>query len=169
MKPILTKAVLSKPIVIQLLPSTLLLGLLVAVATISAVIILISTIILPIKYAVFVLIIISTIYYVMRDALLMLPWSWQKIEIDMKGVLNLTNKKQQKTQPQLEFTSFIHQYLTILNFKRQGVRLSLPPVLLLPNRSHDLAYQDALRRLRVWMRFFKHDKVNQDNFVAPTV
>ncbi|MES2580839.1 MAG: hypothetical protein V4552_09860 [Pseudomonadota bacterium] len=158
MKPILPKA-----IVIQLLPSPLLLGLLAAVATASAMIILILPIALAIKWAEFFLIITSTLYFILRDALLMLPWSWQTIEVDVKGVLKLTNKKQQQFKPQLAATSFTHQYLTILNYKSGGWKLALPPVLLLPNFSESLTSQfeanNALRRLRVWVRLFKHDKI----------
>lgn len=158
MKPILPKA-----IVIQLLPSPLLLGLLAVVATASAMIILILPIAIAIKWAVFLLIIASTLYFILRDALLMLPWSWQTIEVDVKGVLKLTNKRQQQFKPQLAATSFIHQYLTILNSKSAGLKWMLPPVLLLPSFSESLTNQsetkDALRRLRVWVRLFKHDKV----------
>ncbi|WP_020168762.1 MULTISPECIES: hypothetical protein [Methylotenera] len=156
------KPVLKKSIVLQLSPSPLLLGLLALVATASATIILVAPIILPIKFAIFVLIIASTAYFIGRDALLMLPWSWQTIEIDVQGNLKLTNKKQQEFKPQLAITSFTHQHLTILNFKRNGLKKTLPPVLLLPNFIEkddcELAEKDALRRLRVWVRLFKHDK-----------
>lgn len=165
MKPVLPKA-----IVIQLLPSVLLLGLLVAVATVSVMIILILPIILLIKCAVFLLIIASTLYFILRDALLILPWSWQTIEVDVKGVLKLTNKRQQQFKPQLAASSFTHQYLTILNCKRDGLDWALPPVLLLHSFSENLANQfeakDSLRRLRVWVRLFKHDKNHQDNFAV---
>lgn len=154
MKPILPKA-----IVIQLLPSPLLLGLLSAVATTSATIVLVLPIILPIKWAIFLLIIASTLYFILRDALLMLPWSWQTIEVDVKGILKLTNKSQQQFKPQLAASSFTHQYLTILNCKRDGLKWTLPPVLLLSSFSwgstNHFEDYDALRCLRVWVRLFK--------------
>ena len=168
MKPVLTKSVLTKSIVLQLAPSSLLLGLLVLVATASAMIICFSPIILSIKCAVFVLIIASTAYFILRDALLILPWSWQIVEVDVKGELKLINKRQQVFKPQIAATSFTHQYLTILNFKREGFKMVLPPVLLMPqfsNRKDDAKNEsvykqkEALRRLRVWMRFFKHDQI----------
>ncbi len=158
MKPVLPKA-----IVIQLLPSPLLLGLLAVVATASAMIILILPIALPIKCAVLLLIIASTLYFILRDAMLILPWSWQTIEVNVKGVLMLTNKRQQQFKPRLAASSFTHQYLTILNCKSDGLKWALPPVLLLPRFLETFASQfeakDALRRLRVWMRLFKHDKI----------
>jgi len=161
------KPILSKSIVLQLAPSPLLLGLLLLVATASAMIILFVPIMLSIKCTFFVLIIASTAYFIGRDALLMLPWSWQTIEVDVKGELKLTNKKQQVFKPQIAATSFTHQHLTILNFKRNGLKLALPPILLLPNflgrkkycnDNDESADNDELRRLRVWMRLFKHDK-----------
>lgn len=157
------KSVLPRAIVIQLLVSPLLLGLLAVVATVSAMIILILPIALPIKWAGFFLIMASTLYFILRDALLLLPWSWQIIEVDVKGVLTLTNKRQQQFKPQLAASSFTHQYLTILNCKRDGLKRALPPVLLLPGFSESLINQfeanDSLRRMRVWMRLFKHDKI----------
>lgn len=154
------KPVLPKVIVIQLLPSSLLLGLLALVATTSVVIILMLPIIPFIKWAVFLLIMVSTVYFILRDALLLLPWSWQTVEVDVKGILKLTNKIGQQFKPQLAASSFTHPCLTILNCKRNGFKWTLPPVLLLPHFSAYLAIDgnNELRRLRVWMRIFKHDK-----------
>lgn len=160
MKPILTRS-----IVLQLTPSPLLLGLLVLVATASATIIGFAPIILAIKCAVVGLIILSTAYFICQDALLILPWSWQTLEVNVKGELKLTNKKQQQFKPQLATTSFTHQYLTILNFKTEGFIKALPPILLLPNfwkiqkqekANGESINKDALRCLRVWIRLFKH-------------
>lgn len=164
------RSILPKAIVIQLSPSYLLLGLLAIVATVSAMIILMLSISLTTKYVVFFLIIASTLYFILRDAMLLLPGSWQAIQVDVKGVLTLTNNKQQQFKPQLLASSFTHQYLTILNFKRERFWWALPPVLLLPNFSgvsaNQLEAKDALRRLRVWMRLFKHDRNHRDDFTA---
>ena len=161
MKPILTKAVLANAIVIQLLPSTLLLGLLATVATAGALIILIMPVAWLVKCAAVALIIGTSVYFILRDALLMLPWSWHRMEVDVKGVLKLTNKSQQTFKPQLAASTFTHQYLTILNFKRKGWNWLLPPLLLL----NDFPDEDALRQLRVWIRLFKHDNNHRDEMV----
>lgn len=158
MKPILTKS-----IALTLVPSLLLLGLLTLVATASATIILFAPVILPVKCAVFLLIIATSVYFILRDALLVLPWSWQTVEVDVKGVLKLTNKNQQIFKPHLAITSFTHEHLTILNFKRDGLKPALPPVLLLPSfvlkEADSFKNHEEIRRLRVWMRAFKHDKL----------
>ena len=149
------KTLFTKPIVIQLLPSLLLLGLLVTVATVSSLVLLTMSMILPIKLTIFGLVIVSTGYFIMRDALLVLPWSWQTIVVDTKGVLTLTNNRQQHIKPLLASTSFTHQYCIILNMKRKGLRLAMPPVLLLSNVASSDELKDELRRLRVWLRLFK--------------
>ena len=153
------KAVLPKSIVIQLLPSTLLLGLLAAVATVSAMIILQLPITWLIKCAAVLLVTATSVYFILRDALLMLPWSWRRLEVDVTGVLKLTNKKQQVIKTQLAASTFTHEYLTILNFERVGLNWLFPPVLLL----NDFPEKNALRQLRVWIRVFKHDKNHRDD------
>jgi hypothetical protein len=46
----------------------------------------------------------------------------------------------------------------VLNFERKGFKLALPPVILLPNAAH----ADELRRLRVWLRWFKQEEDQDD-------
>ena len=156
----MTKPVLPKTIVIKLLPSSLLLGLLVAVATISVMIILMLPIAWLVKVFATLLIIATTVYFILRDALLMLPWSWHLLEVDVTGVLKLTSKERLVIKPQLADTTFTHQYLTILNFKRVGWSRLIPPVLLL----NDCQDKNAVRQLRVWIRLFKHDKNHRDDW-----
>ncbi len=110
-----------------------------------------------------VLIIISTLYFILRDVLLLLPWSWQMIDMDGKGQLTITNKRGQQFQPILAANSFIHATCTILNFKRHGFRFALPPVILVTNSENE----NELRRLRVWLRWFKHEDVNQEDLSVP--
>ena len=150
------KPLFIKPIVIQLLPSPLLLGLLLAVATICSLVLLLIAIDLWVKLTLFLAIILSTSYFVARDALLLLPWSWQSIVVDNKGTMTITNKQQQFIDSPLSSTTSIHQYLTILNFKKAGFKLALPPAILLGNTSN----QDEVRRLRVWLRLQKNKTTN---------
>ncbi len=150
------KTLFTKPIVIQLLPSSLLLGLLLVVATISSMILLTAPIIMLIKLSGFALIVASSAYFIARDALLLLPWSWKKIEINTKGVLTLVNNRQQRINPLLSTATFVHEYCVILNLKRQSFNFTLPPVLLFKNTDK----QDELRRLRIWLRMVKN-KTNE--------
>lgn len=151
------KTLFTKSIIIQLQPSSLLLGLLLAVATVSSLVLLMLPVAITIKLVIFGLIVLSSAYYIARDAVLVLPWSWQTIEVDSRGVLTLINKRQQRFKPQLASTTFVHEGYVILNLKSQGVKLALPPVLIFSN-AHNL---DALRRLRVWLRLYENKRGRQ--------
>lgn len=103
------------------------------------------------------IIIFSTIYYTLRDALLLLPWSWYRIEVSSVGLLRLTNKQGQQFNPELNPTSFIHPLLVILNVKQIESKQtlfagSLPAVVLFM-----LPTCQQHRQLRVWLRWWKHD------------
>jgi hypothetical protein len=155
-------AILPQAIRIQLMPSYLLLGLLSSVSIASCCILLALPLALAIKLAVIALIIISSGYYVARDALLMLPWSWQVLDINAKGELTITNMRGQVFQPKLSPSSFIHAKLVILNFQREGFKLALPSLILFENQQLADNGEDELRRLRVYLRWFKQDKATQD-------
>jgi toxin CptA len=139
---------------IKLLPSNLLLGLLLAISIVAGAIILSLPIPLYIKLVIIALILISSAYFIVRDALLTLPWSWKSLDVDSKGELTITNKRGQQFQPVLAASSFIHAACTILNFKRNGLKLALIPVILITSAENE----NELRRLRVWLRWFKHQE-----------
>ena len=153
---------------IKLLPSTLLLGLLAAISIIACAIIVSLPIALGLlnsfttKLVIIALILVSSAYFILRDALLMLPNSWQTIDVDNKGDLKITNYRGQVFQPTLAPSSFIHAAYTILNFKREGFKLALPPVILMANAENE----NELRRLRVWLRWFKHQDSAEADLAA---
>jgi len=146
------RPVLLHTIHINLLPSNLLLGLIGTVSIVSCLILINLPIALYIKLVIIALILASSTYFILRDALLMLPHSWKTLEVDSKGALTMTNNRGQQFQPILAANSFIHEACTILNFKSSGFKLALAPVILFPN----IQNADALRQLRVWLRWFKH-------------
>jgi hypothetical protein len=156
MKPILYQAIR-----IQLKPSILMLGLLSFFSIASCSILLALPIAAMIKFAAILLVSISSVYFILRDILLVLPWSWQALEVDAKGGLTLSNRCQQQFQPILADSSFVHANLIILNFKRNGFRLALPPVILLPEYKYPDT--DEVRRLRVWLRWARQ---SQDDLAA---
>ncbi len=144
---------------IQLLPSKLLLGLLAAVSMVCCLVIIMLPISLFLKLLIIALILLSSAYFICRDVLLLLPNSWQSLEVNNKGVLTIVNKKGQQFQPALAPIAFIHAACTILNFKRpdfkrEGFKLAQPPMILFANAEN----ADELRRLRVWLRWFKHQE-----------
>ena len=81
-----------QPIYIKLMPSKLLLGLLLAISIVACVIIISLPIALFLKLVIIALILASSAYFILRDALLLLPNSWQIVEVDSKGELTISNK-----------------------------------------------------------------------------
>ncbi len=153
---------------IKLMPSTLLLGLLLAVSMLACAVIASLPIALYLKLVIIALILTSSAYFILRDALLMLPQSWQSVTVNSKGELTMINKGGEQFQPRLAASSFIHAACTILNFKRTRFRLALFPVILGPVILMTSANNDnELRRLRVWLRWFKHqDVVTEADLIA---
>jgi hypothetical protein len=143
---------------IKLMPSKLLLGLLLAISIVACAIVVSLPIALDLfnsfttKLLIIALILFSSAYFILRDALLLLPWSWKVVDVDSNGELTVSNKRGQQFQPALASNSFIHAACTILNFKRTGFNFALPAVILLPSAENT----DELRKLRVWLRWYKH-------------
>ena len=153
------KPALPQVIHIQLMPSYLLLGLLSGISIACCWIVLQQTISVDIKLVIIVLIVVSNAYFILRDALLLLPWSWKMLEVDHKGELTIVNQRGQQFKPALAASCFIHEACTILNFKGRGFkynvfRLGLQPAILFNCDKND----NEIRRLRVWLRWFQHGK-----------
>ncbi len=158
------KSILHQAIRIQLKPSQLMWVLQALISIISCWILIVVPIPLAIKLVMIVLVVASSLYFVLRDTLQILPWSWQVLELNNKGQLSLINRRGQQFQPALAESTFIHAQLTIINFKRKGYRWGLPPVILLADLvNKDIANEDQVRRLRVWLRWAKqHNAKYQD-------
>lgn len=141
-------------------PSILLLSALSIISILSCFGISLLSIPFSIKLFGVVVIICSTLYYILRDALLLLPWSWQRIEVTSVGQLRLTNKQGQQFLPDLAPTSFIHPLLVILNVKHPVrpilLARNLPAVVLFTKPS-----SQQHRQLRVWLRWWKHDAADK--------
>ena len=132
-----------QPIFLKAEPSSLLMGLLLAITTLSCAIVTVMPLDIRLKMAVCFLIIGSSGYYILRDALLCMPWSWQFLQVNSQGELTVINKKGDRFKPKLCANSFIHEYLTILNFSHVGFKMHTPTIVLL-NIKHD-----EMRKLRV--------------------
>ena len=162
------KPALPQVIHLQLMPSYLLLGLLSGISIACCWIVLQQAISADIKLVIIALIVVSSIYFIVRDALLMLPWSWKVLEVDHNGELTIVNQGGQQFQPTLAASCFIHEACTILNFKGNGLkynvfRLGLQAVILFSSGKND----NELRRLRVWLRWFKYGKShNQEDLTT---
>ena len=172
------KPALPQVIHLQLMPSYLLLGLLSGISIACCWIVLQQAISADIELFIIALIVVSSIYFIVRDALLMLPWSWKVLEVDHNGELTIVNQGGQQFQPALAASCFIHEACTILNFKGSGFkfnglkyhgfkynvfRLGLQPVILFSRSKND----NEIRRLRVWLRWFQHGKShNQEDLTV---
>lgn len=150
---------LAQPIYIKLIPSKLMLGLVIGVSIISSAILFCLPISVGTKCAIIALILVSSTYYILRDSLLWLPWSWQVIAVDSKGQLKLSNQRGEEFKPTLAASSFVHANLTILNFRGAIFWRALPPVILFTNTQN----ADEMRQLRVWLRWSKHSKLSQED------
>lgn len=147
------KPILLQPIHIKLKPTKMMLGLLVFISMVCCLILIVLPIPALLQFGTILLIMLSSGYFILRDALLLLPASWQALEVNAKGRLRLLNKRGQQLEPALANNTFIHAKVTVLNFKRNGFELALPPVILLSSAENE----NELRRLRVWLRWGKLD------------
>ena len=152
------KAQLNQTIEITLKPSMLLLGLLSTIAIVSALILAMLPIPFWLKLLLMALVVFSTLYYILRDSLLLLPWSWRHLEVNHTGELMLTNQQGQQFMPALCATTLVHPSVIILNTERVvskfGLLHKLPSLMLLSSMST----QEQHRRLRVWLRWWQHSK-----------
>jgi toxin CptA len=150
------KAPLVRALAIQLTPPLLLLGLLGVISIISCIILWQLSAPLAVKLGCIGLVVSTTAYIMLRDALLQLPWSWKRLEMNNQGHFKLTNKRGQQFAPKLSSASFIHPTLIILNIERKGFKLGLPPIIYF-----NKPISDQHRQLRVrlrWMPDFLEEK-----------
>lgn len=157
------RSILLRPIYIQLKPSNLLMGILICISIICCMILLRMPIPIIIRLAIIALIMLTSTWFILRDALLRFPSSWKTVEVDHRGVLIITNQRGQQFQPTLATSCFTHTHLIILNFKRTGFRRCLSPVVLLLGADNT----GELRRLRVWLRWSKHLDTHQEDLSSP--
>jgi hypothetical protein len=132
---------------IKLKPSYLLMGLLLAVSVACSMVLVTLPISVYVQIMAITAIIISSLYFIFRDALLWFSWSWQTIEVTNDSKLIVTNKRGDIFQPTLSSTTLVHPKMTILNFKHSGYSFALPPILMFTNTEN----QNALRLLRTWL------------------
>lgn len=139
---------------ITLQPSYVLLGVLLSISMLACVSVIIVAIPFWIKLCLLATIIFTGTYFILRDALQALPWSWQVVEVSASGELRLTNLQGQQVKPALHATTLIHPWLVILNLKKaessRWYALPLNPVLVLPNA------KEQHRQLRVWLKWWQH-------------
>lgn len=141
-------------IAIALKPSYLILGWYAMVSIVSVLSLVWLPIVMPVKLVLIACVIIAGLYVIIRDAFLMLPWSWQHVAVDGKGNITLSTREKRKLDVILTSSTLNHAHLVVLNFKRAGRRFGYQrAVYLTPIRVEN---PDQLRLLRVWLRWHKH-------------
>ena len=102
----------------------------------------------------------TTAYHVLRDGAHTLPSSWKQLHVSTQGGLQLINRAGQVYSPKLAGSSWVHPWLTVLYFEKPTDdvwwHLRLPPVILLAD-----ANADDCRRLRMWLRWWRHSDRSQ--------
>jgi toxin CptA len=150
------RAQLNQAIEITFEPSFLLLGLLFTIAIVSAIITAMLPIIFLVKLTMIILIVFASLYYILRDCLYLLPWSWQHIEVNRFGELRLINREGQVFSPTIHASSVVNSQLIVLNFEsksiKKGIFNHLPSLILFLNATNI----EQHRLLRVWLRWWKH-------------
>jgi hypothetical protein len=143
-----------QPILIELQPSKLLLGLLCAISIVACVILAQLPFSILIKCVLIILVLVSSAYFIWRDALLRLPTAWKSLEVTAQGVLKLTNNRGEIFEPILAASTVVHALVTILNFKHGFNLRRMPPVIIFTSQVN----QEGLRKLRVWLRWWQHQE-----------
>ena len=110
------------------------------------------------KIALMAAAIIAGIYHILQDALLVLPWSAIRLELNSKGEFRLVCRNETKATAGILPSSFVMPYLTILNLKT-GKRFYGRNVIITPDRVDF----DAFRKLRVWLRWSRQ-AISGDEF-----
>lgn len=136
-------------------PSWLLSGVLLTFALAGLVVIAIYIADWNIQLALAALLLVTTVYHVLRDGLRRWPTAWKHLHVSTQGELRLTNQAGRVFTPRLAGSTWVHPWLTVLHFERPTRpvfwRLGLPPVILLGT-----ADTDACRQLRVWLHWWRH-------------
>jgi toxin CptA len=104
------------------------------------------------QYLSLALIWLATIYVLMRDSLLMLPWSPLGLHINAGNELNIIRKDGRiLDELSLDEDSVVTPLLTIIHYRTHSIawhqRLFAPRLIILP----DSADTEDFRQLRVWL------------------
>lgn len=167
-----------KPISLVLQPSYHLAALLIVMAVLSCISIGFAPIAMHISITLGMLIVFATVYFVIKEALLLLPRSWRMVEVNYQGQLILTNLNGERFNASARINGYVVRYLVILHFDQLEQTADINPIndktpfkqswlkqlmmadqlnssrlILLP----DSINQQDFRHLRVWLRWWQHN------------
>lgn len=142
---------------ITLKPSFIILGCYVLLSMLSLLSLIYTTLPLLIKCVIAFAVIIASIYTILQDALLTLPWSWHLVEVTSQGKVRIHNRRGDVFEVVLLDSTVSHPWLTILRFRalpfQHGLRSSL---MMTAWNIHD---PQQYRKLRVWLNWGKPNAV----------
>jgi len=106
-----------------------------------------------IKLLLVIFISVSAIYSVYMRGLLLLPWSWVMLSVNIKNELQLTCKSGERFAGTVRVDSVVTPYLTVIHFQLHHAgfirRLLTSRIVILP----DMINAEDYRQLRVWLRW----------------
>lgn len=102
---------------------------------------------LPARLAMLFLVLLSLTYYLARDVLLLLPYSWCEISLD-QGTLEVVTRDGSKLIGQCKNESTVSSYFVLLHVKLEDHRLPVSRVIF-----PDAMSSDKFRELCVRLRF----------------
>lgn len=138
---------------LMLKPSYEILGCYVLVSILSLLGLVLTTLPIAVKSVIVILVIIATIYTILQDALLSLPWSWQLVEVTSHGQVRVHNQRGDMFEGRLVASTVCHPWLTILRFKRLAEQNGLRDSVMITAWS--IQDQQQYRKLRVWLNWGK--------------
>jgi len=89
-------------------------------------------------------VLISSTYFAIRDKLLRLPSSWKSVQVNVQGTMKLINNRGENIELKLSASSFIHGFVTILNFEKKLSTCDSIDKPVKPTRAKKVKFLDAL-------------------------
>jgi hypothetical protein len=102
---------------------------------------------LPARLAMILLVALSLVYYLIRDALLLLPYSWREISLD-QGDISVTTRNGSRFTGQMANQTVVSPYFVVLCVKLEGHCLPVSQVIF-----PDSMGEEVFRELCVHLRF----------------
>jgi toxin CptA len=150
------------PIQLDFKPSALLIALMLFFAGMIGLIVMLVDLAWYWQLIIIVTLVASTAYAISMHGTLNLPWSVVKLTVNAKQKLHVVHKDGQRILAQVEASSVVTPYLTILQLTFSKVQnekawRNHQAIIVLP----DNVEREAYRQLRVWLRWGKFKKSDQ--------
>lgn len=147
------------PIQVDFKPSALLIKILASFTAMMCLMIIVVDLAWPWRLVLLLGLGLSVAYAIGMHGLLSWPWSIVRLTVNAKNELQLYRKDGQRLLAQLQASSVVTPYLTILQVHAlqdgaEKARRLHQAVIVLP----DNVEKEAYRQLRVWMRWGNHNK-----------